>query len=324
MRLVVAPQSSTHVPIDETTRSVRGIETIVAFTDLSLYAAPAIRRAARLADQHRALLRVVHVIEPPLLAAREGWSSSADGRGRVAAAQSELAAQARSLSRRARPVVAQVLVGPVTETILGVADQADLLVLGSRGASPVRSMLLGGTAMRLLSRCARPMLVVKEDKADRYGRVLVPIDLEDDARTTLQAAQVFAPGAELHVLHAYRVEHEGALRRAGVSNEVLQKSRRDVRARVQSRLHSALARVEHGTHRFLPHLRHEHPVRLILATEARLRADLIVMSKRSRSKIESALLGSTTKRVLVDSRSDVLVLPPYAPTSGGFDSDQNQ
>jgi CPA2 family monovalent cation:H+ antiporter-2 len=230
----------------------------------------------------------------------------------------------RPLSRRARPVRAQVLVGAVTETILRVAEQADLLVLGSRGASPVKSMLLGGTATRLLTRCARPMLVVKEDKPDRYGRVLVPIDLEDDATTTLQAAQVFAAGAELHVLHAYRVEHEGALRRAGLGNEVIQKSRRDVRARVQSRLHAARARVEHGTHRFLPHLRRDHPVRLILASEARLRADLIVMSKRSRSKIEDALLGSTTKRVLVDSRSDVLVLPLYAPTSGGFDSDKNQ
>jgi nucleotide-binding universal stress UspA family protein len=81
---------------------------------------------------------------------------------------------------------------------------------------------------------------------------------------------------------------------------------------VQARFHQVLARAEQGTHRFLPYLRRAQPVRLILETETRFRADLVVMSKRSRSKVEDALLGSTTKRVLLDSRCDVLVIPLLA------------
>ena len=155
-------------------------------------------------------------------------------------------------------------------------------------------------------------LVVKRDRPDPYRSVLVPIDLKDDATTTLQATRVIAPRGELHVLHAYRVENEGMLRRADVDRKILQKFRQDAKARLQSRLHATLARAEQGTHRFLPHLRRDHPVRLILATEARFRADLIVMSKRSRSKVEDALIGSTTKRVLLDSHCDVLVIPLLA------------
>jgi nucleotide-binding universal stress UspA family protein len=165
--------------------------------------------------------------------------------------------------------------------------------------------------------------VVKQDKPDPYGRVLVPIDLEDDARTTLQATQAFAPGGEVHVLHAYRVENEGMLLRASVDKKIVQKFRRDAKARLQSRMHAVLAGVSRGTKRLFPHVRRDHPVRLILATETRLGADLIVMSKRSRSRIEDAVLGSTTKRIVVDSRSDVLVIPLLAPARGVRHRDPN-
>jgi nucleotide-binding universal stress UspA family protein len=203
----------------------------------------------------------------------------------------------------------QVLVGPVVEQILGVADEANLLVLGARVASAVKSALLGSTATRLLTKCDRPMLVVKQDEPDPYARILVPIDLHDDAMITLRATVALAPRAQVHVLHAYQVEHEGGLRRAGVDRTTLQKHRQSARARVQARFHQVLARAEQGTHRFLPYLRRAQPVRLILETETRFRADLVVMSKRSRSRIEDAILGSTTKAVVLDSHSDVLVVP---------------
>jgi len=293
-------------------RSVRGIQTVLAFTDFSAQATAAVRRAAQLADQHRALLRVVHVVEPPLLTMRDDWAGSPEGRRRIASAKTNLSEHVRSLNGCDSRVGAQVLVGVVVEEILGVADQGGLLVLGARGSSPVKSVLLGSTATRLLTRCERPMLVVKQDRTDPYGQVLIPIDLQDDATKTLQAALALAPAAQLHVLHAYRVEHEGMFRRADVAKETLQKFRRIAKVKAQSRLLSALARVEQGTPRFLSHLRRDHPVRLTLASEARFHADLIVMSKRSRSRVEDALLGSTTKRVLLDSRCDVLVIPLLA------------
>jgi len=292
-------------------RSVRGIETVLAFTDFSAQATAAVRRAARLAEQHRALLRVVHVVEPPLRTMRQDWAGSPEGRRRVASAKMNLSEHVRSSNGHSR-VVAQVLVGVVVEEILGVADQGSLLVLGARGSSRVKSVLLGSTATRLLTRCERPMLVVKQGRTGPYGQVLIPIDLQDDASKTLQAARALAPAAQLHVLHAYRVEHEGMFRRADVAKETLERFRRNAKAKAQSRLLSSLARVEEGAPRFLPHLRRDHPVRLTLASEARFHADLIVMSKRSRSKIEDALLGSTTKRVLLDSRCDVLVIPLLA------------
>jgi nucleotide-binding universal stress UspA family protein len=291
--------------------SVSGIGRILAFTDFSRCAAVATQRAALLADQHRSALRLVHVVEPPLMAA-QNWSSSPEAQSRVTSARSEVTAHARSLNRRNGETGVQVLVGSVVEEILGIADQASLLVLGKRGTGAFKSKLLGSTALRLLTRCERPVLVVKQGNADPYRQVLVPIDLRDDAQTTLRATEAFAPTAQVHVLHAYYSPHEGAFLRAGVDKETMQRNRRIVRAKVQSQLNAVVARAEGGTPRFLAHLRRDHPVRMTLASEARLCADLIVMSKRSRSKLEDAILGSTTKRVVEDSRCDVLVIPVLA------------
>ena len=81
---------------------------------------------------------------------------------------------------------------------------------------------------------------------------------------------------------------------------------------VQSQLVAVLARAERNAQRVHRHLKQGHPVRMILAAETRIRADLIVMSKRSRSKVEDALLGSTTRRVVLDAHGDVLVVPLLA------------
>jgi len=303
---MVARPSAPSGSVEGTRTSGSGIETILAFTDFSSHAAVAIGRAAQLADQHRSSLRLVHVVEPPLLASHD-WSKSIEGCGRVASAETELAATARSLNCGST-VDVQVLVGSVIDEILRVADQADLLVMGARGLSPVKRALLGTMAMRLSTSCNRAILVVKQEKTDPYSQVLVPIDLRDDAQTTLQAAQALAPDAQLHVLHAYQGP-EGALHTSSVSKDTLQRGRSTVRAKVQARLDAVLTRAEQGTPHLLAHVSRDHPVRSTLSTETCMRADLIVMSKRSRSKLEDALLGSTTKRVVEDSHCDVLVVP---------------
>ena len=294
----------------ESRRSVQGIEAIYAFTDFSPRASAAVHRAAALARQHGASLHLVHVVVPPPLAVRQAWVESPEARGQVADAEAALTSLIRTLGDG--EASARVLVGAVVDEVLEVADQASLLVLGARGRSRVRSLMLGSTATRLLTRCERPMLVVRQDKVAAYRRILIPIDLRDDATTTFQAAQALAPGAEMRVLHAYQVEHEGMLRRAGIGDKALQKARRAAKAKAKSRLFAVLAQAEQGSQRFLHRLRRDHPVTLTLDAERQHHADLIVMSKRSRSRIEDVIVGSATKEVLLAARCDVLVVPLLA------------
>ena len=292
--------------------AVRGIERILAFTDLSEHGGLAVARAIQLGAQHGAALRVVHVVTPPLASA-QAWLDSSEARARIDDAESTLAKIAAEASTpHSIPVSTRVRAGALLEESLRESDSADLVVLGARGLRPIRQALLGTTAIRLLTKCDRPMLVVRQAAAASYRRILVPVDLEDNADTTLQAVLALAPNAEVHVLHAYELSYEGKLRMAGVGETHIRKYRQTARAKVKARLMALLARREHGAQRFHPHLQRGHAGRLILALAARIDADLIVMSKRSRSKLEDILLGSVTERVVIDAPTDVLVVPLLA------------
>ena len=295
---------------EDPVRAVRGIETILAFTDFSEHGATAVRRGAQLAAQHGAALRVVHVETPVARAPVQARPASGEARTHMADSESALAAlAAQAMALHPIRVRTQVVAGALLDEILRESAAADLLVLGARGKSPIRRALLGTTAIRLLTKCDRPILVVRQEAAASYRRILVPVDLNDNADTTLEAVLALAPDAEVHVLHVYELDLEGKLRMAGVGETRVEKYREAVRARVQARLLAMLARHERGTLRFHPHLQRGHAGRSILARAARIGADLIVMSKRSRSKLEDIVLGSVTERVVTDARSDVLVVP---------------
>ena len=306
----MSAQVKNTTPHQRPVESVRGIESILAFTDLSDHGAVAVRRAAQLAAQHDAELRIVHVVTPLTLSPLPARLESDDARARMANAETALAALAtQARARHSVRVDTQVLAGTLLDEILRESAAADLLVLGARGSGLIRRALLGTTALRLLTKCDRPILVVRQDVVASYSRILVPLDLNDNADTTLQAVLALAPSAEVHVLHAYELMYEGKLRIAGVGESRIRELRQAARARIQGRLLAMLARHERGTRRFHPHLQRGHAVRLIRASAARIHADLIVMSKRSRSKLEDILLGSVTERVVADLQNDVLVVP---------------
>ena len=56
----------------------------------------------------------------------------------------------------------QVKIGKVLDEILLACAQHDLLVLGAHGLNPLRDLILGTTATRLLRKSMRPVLVVKQ------------------------------------------------------------------------------------------------------------------------------------------------------------------
>lgn len=55
------------------------------------------------------------------------------------------------------------------DALLDAADGADLLVVGSRGLSPLAAALLGSTAESLAQRCSIPLLVQREPHGPRHA-----------------------------------------------------------------------------------------------------------------------------------------------------------
>lgn len=144
---------------------------------LGVDGSPHSRRAAafltRLAPPRGGRVTVVRVVEPvrvpamPLvpgaMRAQIAGQAEAANRVRIDAARRQVEAAAAALGRagwRARGVVRTGV--PLAELLAAVgAEQADLLVLGARGAGAVTHFLLGSVAEAALKQAPVEVLIVK-------------------------------------------------------------------------------------------------------------------------------------------------------------------
>jgi nucleotide-binding universal stress UspA family protein len=77
----------------------------------------------------------------------------------------ECAAEVRELAPEGMSVNSEVLAGEAADELARTSRDFDLLVCGSRGYGPVRSVVLGGVSRRLVSTAACPVLVLPRPPA---------------------------------------------------------------------------------------------------------------------------------------------------------------
>ncbi len=292
---------------------MKPLTSILAATDFSEHSRAAVERAARLAKEQAAALRLLHVVS----------SSSLDDlrnmmRGSAAVEHSVLEEARASLHDTATtlahttgvPPTEEVATGQIIATIRAAAEEADLLVIGARGTNPLRDLMLGTTAERLLRTCRRPALVVKCAPKGTYGRVIVPVDFSSYSAPALAVAGLVAPHAHISVLHAFRVPFEARLHIAGAADDTIRRycdeQRQEAALRIDRLMTECLPDVSHRTCL----IERGDPSPVILAQALAQTADLIVLGKQGRSRAEELFLGSVTRHILAGSTCDVLVVSP--------------
>lgn len=284
---------------------------LLAATDLSAPARHAADRAALLARELGASLALLHVVNPaPIERLRQLVADMPVEVGQrvLDATRDELRELGATVSKhRGITPGLQIATGPLIQELSAHADAVDLLVLGARGSSFMRHLLLGSTAERMLGKATRPMLVVKQPPHEPYRGVLVPVDFSTYSTRAVRAAQAVAPGANIVLLHAFEVPVEGKLRLAGVEADLIHRYRvaakQDALAKLrQLRDDTGLAP---ETTRLV--VVHGDASRNVVEQEQEQDCDLIVIGKHGESAIEDLLIGSVTKHVLAESQCDVLV-----------------
>lgn len=291
------------------------IRSILAATDFSEDARHAAGRAAMLASGLGAGLSLLHVISAPMLGSLRSLFASADAdaaetRVRAQAQQSldTLAVQLEGhVGEVAREAGREVRVGRVLDEILSAADEHDLLVVGPRGSSPLRDLILGTTVERLLSKSLRPVLVARKPAHASYQRVVVAMDFSPDSVAALRIARQVAPQAELTAVHAYDLPFAGKLWAAGVQEDEIERYRANARQSAMRALERIAADAGLGPMQLATIVQQGHAGRLVLEHAAQLDADLIIVGKHGLSKLEELMLGSVTRHVLADAPCDVLV-----------------
>jgi nucleotide-binding universal stress UspA family protein len=292
------------------TSMMKPIRSITAATDFSRDGTRSVQRATLLANALSARLELLHVVDASPLAQAAAMLAGKPG-GRAACLESvrrKLDATVKALQVPELPSIrARLRVGSVLDEILHAAGTSDLLVLGARGQHPMRDAILGTTAERLLQKGHRAMLVVKKAPKRAYRNVVVPIDFSVDSIAALEATLRIAPAAFITLVHAYDVEFEGMLWRGSVPKSVVEGFRRDARTRALVKIHGVAVDLGIREGRFDNVVKRGYPPRVILDAARRKDADLIAIGKQGRSILERLLIGSVTRRVLGESRCDVLV-----------------
>lgn len=284
---------------------------IVAATDLSDHARAAAERAARIAVESGRPLHLVQVTQVALLErlrnmVTDGPQPIAD---RVLNADRfglEVLAKTLAQSHGITAEVHNATGDLLTELRQAAGPDGALLVLGARGASAARHLLLGSTAERLLAGARDPMLVVRLPAEVHWRRVLVPVDFSPASLRSLRQARALAPAARIFVLHAYEAPFEGKLRQAGLDEQdmrqYVEEAMQDAQRRMTQLLDEAALPGE-----VEPLLRHGHPVPLVLDQQEELDCQLLVVGKDSGGPLEDFLLGSVARRLLGQSSGDVLL-----------------
>lgn len=289
------------------------LKSILAATDFSPPARQAVGRATRLANEVEASLRLVHVLPAGALHELQAWLGvthaaadrlEADARQRL----DHLAAELRRRARAAR-IDTVLSAGQVLEAIdrEAAACDADLLVLGARGESFLRRLVLGTTAERLVRRTTRPVLVVRQVPHERYRRVLVAVDFSPWSEPTLAMAQRVAPQAQLVLCHAWSVPFEGKLQYAGVDGATIEHYRRKTHDAALSRVHALAHDAGLAPGRWEPCVVEGEASLSLVAQEQERGCDLVAIGKHGQSAAEDLLLGSVTKHVLAEGSADLLV-----------------
>jgi nucleotide-binding universal stress UspA family protein len=299
--------------------SIRHILTATDLSPLSLHAVDRGFLAARTTAARCTLLHAMGLDALGPLRNLIGAKAEAVTQRAMAQQRATLEAIAQDPARnKGVPFVVQVEEGMATEVVPVVAAtvDADLVVVGARGESALRRLLIGSTASRLLRKSACPVLLVKKPAKGPYLRALIPVDFSPGSEIAIRLMRAIAPHAQIVLLHVFDVPFEGILQYAGVSTAQVRRYRAQARGRGLRDLHALARRAGLQRSDYVPVVEHGNAVQHILEHESRIRCNLIILGKHGTHATEELLMGSVTKRVLAQCKADVLVVVDKRGASG--------
>lgn len=302
----------------------RTLRRVLAATDFSPAAEVAVQHAAGIAARAGAELRLLHAV-----GARATLAAPEPAPPLMVSDPEERASAARLLEEQAAPLrargiaVSQVVAfGNPAQAIHAetMAWGADLVVVGTRGHSGWRHLLLGSTAEQVVENADCPVLTVHAADAPHERetrRILVATDFSASAcEATRRAASLLGLSERDTVVLAHAMREPAAVAPSAVAPY----TGSELHALVRSASMTELTREAQSLsccRGLAPRveLLDGYPPVALAAAARELDADLIVAGTRGVSSLAQLLLGSTAERLMQRAPCPVLVVPS-APLAG--------
>jgi nucleotide-binding universal stress UspA family protein len=189
---------------------------------------------------------------------------------------------------------------------------AGLVVLGTRGMSGFKHLLLGSVAEAIVRKSSVPVLTVHpEDQRplSKIEHVIVPTDFSDQASHVIEHLSDVLPSdhkPKLSLVHVYQLPVIVAPL-VGLAPEMPVLAE-DAREEAHKALDPVAELLRGQGYEVEVIGREGDPATVISDLTEAPGADLVVMATRGLSKLEQILLGSTTERVVQHARCPVLTV----------------
>lgn len=276
--------------------------------DGSKHAEHALAWAAHQAPGRTERLELVTAWQVPMVAGgAEVWAMGTPAYDRdalIANAQQHVDAAAATIDDCSVDMVTTVTHGGASAVLLDAADEADLLVVGTRGLGGFKRLLLGSTSTQCATHCTRPVAVIPDSTTvSDTNDIVVAIDGSANSIAALEWALSFADDdAQIEALSVWDTSPLAAgadqfffPEATGLAEERFHHLIDDVEANAE--------RSRQITRSFLTGT----PRRTI--SERAATADLLVVGARGHGAIGAAVIGSVSMWLLHNVAQPVVVVP---------------
>lgn len=291
---------------------------ILVATDFSETAALALDRALELAASHESEIALVHVMQAdlPPLAAPEMIVVPPNFeemlREACVAGLSQAAARVRDAGLRVSTHLEQ---GRAAKQIAACADAiaADLIMLGTRGNTGFKRLLLGSVAEEVVRIADQPVLTVHPGdirSIEPVRRLLFPTDFSEAADQALDAATLLLMGsedAEIILVHTYHIAPM-VVPLGGFGNGTPPMLVSNAHQFAENAAAPSAAALRARGFRVEVVIERGDPAEIVTELAAERDVDVIVMGTRGHSKWRQLLLGSTAERIVEHAPCPVLTV----------------
>ncbi|RIJ76741.1 universal stress protein [Nakamurella silvestris] len=186
----------------------------------------------------------------------------------------------------------RVVAGTAEEVLTAAAEDADLVVIGSRGLSRIRALISDSVAEDLLGRLDTPLVLVRQPAAADTGRVVVGVDEKTGTQVlTFAFAEAQRRGADLRVVSTWERQILNTIGANAFAND-------DISASVEAELEAMLIPFQEQYPSVTVTTLVEFGDPAASLAQESLTADLVVVGAHGQSGLLRILTGSTTQDVI--------------------------
>ncbi len=163
-----------------------------------------LKRALTLANEHKAELFVVYVVQLPWLDIPSYFSSKEIGIDKKTI-NKKIEKKIKTLNTDSKvPCYVSIKEGDTDDAILNESKlhKADMIIIGAHSKAKGKKRFLGTTAQKIAHKSHLPILIVKDDAKRQYQNIIAPTDFQTQSKQSILFAKNIFPYSKINIVHA--------------------------------------------------------------------------------------------------------------------------